>query len=226
MTGELIPLFAVPFLKTRIEGYEELNRKLKNIILECEKSGEHFKNNRALVFQPDGLYESKFDFFNWSFSEVKELEKKIFINLYQLIGKVNNYDQNILKDLHIKTESWFHVMRNNAYFPVHSHSMASWSGVYCVDPGDTVEADERSGRLEFINPHPQASTYVDMANANLKGVFETGHVGVNFKEGELVLFPSWLQHYVLPYKGSRERITVAFNAMFSYRGSIENVKPK
>ena len=30
--------------------------------------------------------------------------------------------------------------------------------------------------------------------------------------GQLVIFPSWLMHEVLPYLGERERIVVAFNA--------------
>jgi hypothetical protein len=31
------------------------------------------------------------------------------------------------------------------------------------------------------------------------------------KSGQLVLFPSWLLHAVRPYRGERERISVAFN---------------
>ena len=31
------------------------------------------------------------------------------------------------------------------------------------------------------------------------------------KSGQLVLFPSWLRHAVRPYRGDRERISVAFN---------------
>jgi uncharacterized protein (TIGR02466 family) len=31
------------------------------------------------------------------------------------------------------------------------------------------------------------------------------------RSGQLVLFPSWLLHAVRPYRGDRERISVAFN---------------
>lgn len=31
------------------------------------------------------------------------------------------------------------------------------------------------------------------------------------KAGRLVMFPSWLLHQVRPYRGSRERISIAFN---------------
>jgi hypothetical protein len=35
---------------------------------------------------------------------------------------------------------------------------------------------------------------------------------------ELLLFPSWLQHDVLPYEGNTHRIRVAFNARFAMAG--------
>jgi hypothetical protein len=32
-----------------------------------------------------------------------------------------------------------------------------------------------------------------------------------------VLFPSWLQHEVMPFYGSDERITIAFNCWFGMK---------
>ncbi|MCP4201431.1 MAG: hypothetical protein GY769_05790, partial [bacterium] len=29
--------------------------------------------------------------------------------------------------------------------------------------------------------------------------------------GMIIMFPSWLQHAVRPYRGNRERISIAFN---------------
>jgi len=37
--------------------------------------------------------------------------------------------------------------------------------------------------------------------------------------GQLVLFPSWLLHEVMPYEGDDVRITVAFNARFKLQGA-------
>ena len=36
---------------------------------------------------------------------------------------------------------------------------------------------------------------------------------LGFKAGQLVLFPSWLQHEVLPFYGSDERITIMYSPM-------------
>ena len=42
--------------------------------------------------------------------------------------------------------------------------------------------------------------------------FSTTPVYLTHRAGQLVMFPSWLYHEVLPYHGQRERIVVAFNA--------------
>ncbi len=46
--------------------------------------------------------------------------------------------------------------------------------------------------------------------------FQLSHLSTPLKPGQLVLFPSWMQHYVSPFEPSGEgvRITVAFNARF------------
>lgn len=223
MSKQLNPIFSVPFYQTKFDDVDTLNAKLKQLFIQKEQEGDAHRNVGAFVNQPEGLYESKFNLFDWQYAEIKELEKKCWTSLYGLIGEINRYDRDTLLRLHIKAESWFHIMRKHSYFSTHCHPMASWSGVYCVDPGDQVSSDSRSGRLEFINPFPAASTYVDMANVRLTGIYETNHVGIQLQAGQLVIFPSWLQHQVLPYLGEKERITVAFNASFMLQGPLPTI---
>ena len=40
----------------------------------------------------------------------------------------------------------------------------------------------------------------------------------DIKEGTVILFPYYLDHYVKPLKDDVERITIAFNIMSSYNG--------
>ena len=96
--------------------------------------------------------------------------------------------------------------------------MHSWSGVYCVKhDGDDPASD--SGRLTFINPHSAATMYLDMALANMKPPHAMSPRSLRLEPGQLVLFPSWLLHEVLPFEGEGERITVAFNARFMLDGA-------
>ena len=54
----------------------------------------------------------------------------------------------------------------------------------------------------------------DIPLANMPDSFQLSHLSTPLKPGQLVLFPSWKQHYVGSFdpNGEDVRITVAFNA--------------
>jgi hypothetical protein len=93
--------------------------------------------------------------------------------------------------------------------------MASWSGVYCVDPGGRDDGKRESGALSFMNPNIASAMYLDAANANLSGAYGNQVRHLYMEPGQLVLFPSWIMHDVKPFQGDGERITVAFNCWFT-----------
>ena len=65
-----------------------------------------------------------------------------------------------------------------------------------------------------FDPRLGASMYLDPGNAKLVHPFAFQLINLRLSAGHLVLFPSFLQHEVAPYAGTRERITVAFNVAF------------
>lgn len=212
--------FGVPMLVTRMENCEPLNKRLRDRFVELEGKGTEYANSERLVRRNAELFESKFTLFDWPFPEVGELRDWCFGQLYALIRELNGYTTDELRRLHISCESWFHLTRKGGFFGVHNHPLHSWSGVYCVrHDGDDPESD--SGRLVFPNPNLAASQYVDMATLKMKAPFALGTQSLRLEAGQLVLFPSWLLHEVLPYTGDTERITVAFNAKFRMEG-VEN----
>ena len=86
--------------------------------------------------------------------------------------------------------------------------MATWSGVYYVDPGD-ITPDAPGGLLELV--HPVAASVMTF----FPSVLPSAQL-VQPKAGMLILFPSYLQHNVRMYRGQRPRICVAFNAHVRY----------
>ena len=61
--------------------------------------------------------------------------------------------------------------------------------------------------------------YLDMALANMKPPYAMSPRMLRLEPGQLVIFPSWMLHEVLPFDGEGERITVAFNARFMLDGA-------
>ena len=55
-------------------------------------------------------------------------------------------------------------------------------------------------------------SFYEQFNPNVVYWFEP-----NPKSGKLVIFPSWLCHYVYPNKSKTQRISIAFNTQFEKR---------
>ena len=84
-----------------------------------------------------------------------------------------------------------------------------------VASGENDADQPESGKLSFLNP--MAQMYFDSGNSQLQFPYQTGSYALNLKPGQLVLFPSWVPHQVMPFYGEGERITVAFNCAMSLR---------
>jgi uncharacterized protein (TIGR02466 family) len=107
--------------------------------------------------------------------------------------------------------AWATICRTNAYHAPHSHPDSAWSGVYYVDGGSREPGRPLSGVLEFLDPR-----------AGVEAVTAPGDpYGEPFRiqpeDGLLVIFPSWLYHWVHPYAGRTPRIAVSFNATLRAR---------
>jgi uncharacterized protein (TIGR02466 family) len=208
------PAFAVPFGEVFHPQPEALNADLHSLILALEARGTAYRNPDPVVHQPDGLFESEFEFFGREEPCVQQLRQWVWSTLAEFIRSINPSFASQPAGLRIASQTWFHVTREGGYFGYHNHPMASWSGVYCVADGDPDHSRSNNGCLVFPHPLTAANAYIDPANASLAWPFTQGNFVLNLRPGQLVLFPSWLGHYVTPFYGDAQRITVAFNAWF------------
>lgn len=206
-------LFPVPFGFDRHPSPSTLNAALRALFLARE--GDAHRNPSPYTERNAALFESRFDLFAWPEPEVRELREFCLSRLTQLVQSLNRHPPERMRSLRMSVESWFHVTRRNGWFGVHNHPNASWSGVYCVDGGLRDPANPDSGKLTFLHPHADGAMHVDAGNETLAPPFNVQHVGYLLEAGQLILFPSWVQHLVTPFTGDGERITVAFNVTFA-----------
>lgn len=217
MPPTIAPMFAVPFAQEMLTDCEPVNTALKALFLEREAQGSRHANPHPSLRQQPGVFESEFEVFAWPEKPVQTLRAFAWQALGRTIQQLNGYSAEQMQRLQIFSHTWFHITRSGGFTILHTHPMASWSGVYCVAAG-THDADRpESGVLRFHNPHFYSNLFLDPGNARFTEPFHHGSWSVPLKAGQLVLFPSWLQHEVLPYYGSDERITVAFNCWFALR---------
>lgn len=101
-------------------------------------------------------------------------------------------------------DGWVNVNRQGAFNAPHDHGGAHLSGVYYVA---VPESDDRhSGALEFLNPAGAASAQLP----NGRPMMMT-RVLKRPRAGWMVIFPSYLRHWVYPNQEDADRVSIAFN---------------
>src|SRR4051812_42367110 len=102
----------------------------------------------------------------------------------------------------LSLSGWAAICRAGAYHAPHAHPDSAWSGAYYVDAGPSRPDSPLGGVLEFLDPRGGAEAVTapgDPYGAPLR---------VRPEAGLLVVFPSWLYHWVHPYAGQIPRIAV------------------
>lgn len=213
------PMFAVPFGNVLNPQAPVLNAALRTLFLERAAEGAKWAKPDSTMRVNPGLFESHFDLFKWPEPEIEQLRDFCWTHLRQFVTGLGTLPEAQMAALGISADVWFHVTRRGGYFGLHNHAMASWSGVYCVDAGRDDGTHPDSGALTFANPFSMAAMFLDPANAAMRSPYNSFNRSFKLAPGQLILFPSWLQHYVQPFHGEGERITVAFNAWFNLPAS-------
>ena len=112
------------------------------------------------------------------------------------------------EDLYI-TDMWSNVLRIGETHRPHTHSNNLVSGIFYIQCNDDSPA------INFIDPRPQTTVLQPQQKEYTKENSTTWQVPA--KINRMVLFPSWLQHYV-PKNNSYDRISISFNVML--RGQV------
>ena len=111
------------------------------------------------------------------------------------------------EDLSLKIFAWMNANPQGGFNAPHSHPGAHWSGVYYVAQPEVTVGN--SGMIEFIDPR------TDLPNWRILGAsaFKLKKK-LRPEPGEMILFPSYLVHWVYPNESEEERVSIAFNATF------------
>lgn len=197
VSDDLVLVFPTPIIKRTVPGAEAINRRLSEIVLEREERdlGEAKSNQ--------GGWQSKADLLDWPYPEIEQVKRWI-ADAVKAMTAYTTGKPNVSGNLDVM--AWANVNRFGDYNKPHSHPESMWSGVYYIRAG-TPNADRpSSGIIEFIDPR----VAVEMI-AVPGGPFD-GRYKVRPEAGLILVFPSWLLHFVNPYLGEDPRISIAFNA--------------
>jgi len=136
-------------------------------------------------------------------------------NLYKFICKnASRYYaecQPIIRRNIFMNQSWINITDKGEGQTFHQHCDSIISGVY------HYKSNGNDGEIVFKNPIPFAS--LGLFPASTGGQCKE-QIGLNPKEGQLILFPGWLEHKVVENTTDHRRISFSFN--FLSDNSVEH----
>lgn len=198
---EVRVLFPVPLVTIRLDGADELNRRLLGEVDRRRTSEPGLDRSNRYGWH------SALDLFDRPEPAHTQLAREIEAMVAAVTAKLI---PNLPDAVEMAHEGWVNVSPTHAINAPHDHPGGFWSGTYYVQvPTPDDGADNLSGAIEFIDPRGSIG-----ANARLETPFTRGKFTARPVAGMCLMWPSFLRHWVHPNRSSGDRVSVAFNSRF------------
>lgn len=160
-----------------------------------------------------GIFESDFDLLASEHPGLVKLRGFIGATISSVVAQMNGGEVDPRRLKVVITDSWFHITNDGGFHDAHYHGGCSWCGIYYVQSGDPVRReDSRQGAANGVNrfycPLPTGGTIGDYGNHYL----DNNRIDVPPEDGMLLIFPSYLLHSAIAYRGQKDRVIISFNS--------------
>lgn len=194
--------FPTVFMVREFDGTETLNQRLEALMLRLEKETKNIAASTTNI----GGFHSKTNLFSRPEPEVAGLREMAQQALDDYLPKLLAANCHVPPaKLAMRLWGWGINMRAGDINFQHVHPDAKVSGVYYVSvPPLPPGAAPEEGAIMFVDPRPRAQMN-RLPN-------QTTEIILNPKPGTLIMFPSYYEHAVIPFRGAGVRTCIAFNA--------------
>lgn len=190
-------LFYTPLLRFRLPDHEALDAALL-------AEGERLRGDSAGVNKSNrGGWHSEGNLFDDPAEPIQTLRRAAVLSIMEatrsVTGKVDP------EQLDMKLFAWMNMNPVGGFNAPHTHPGAHWSGVYYVRQPKVDSGN--SGMIEFLDPRSDLPNWRILQAKAFRPKRK-----LRPEAGEIVLFPSYLVHWVYPNEVGGERVSIAFNA--------------
>lgn len=189
--------YATPILARVVPDHITVNENLSALILDREITSNGLNKSNV------GGWHSQEDFLKWGTTDV-EVVKNWFALAIKSINDIAIGPERRSGEL--DATAWANVCRSGDYHQPHFHPGNDWSGVYYVATGNNGNETKTAGCIDMLDPRS------GVGMMHTPGMPYTGTVQFKPEAGMILVFPSWLIHYVHPHEGPNARISIALNA--------------
>ena len=182
---------------TNFIAKETLN--IDNVKIErfCRQERERDQKGR-IVSSIGGWQSQRFNYFSADLRDIYHIVE----NRFKYLNKHFNF-KDVERNIFIY---WININSKNSFHYKHPHPGCLFSAVYYV------KVPQNSGSIILHNPRSYQSLYITPHMIESYNTFNSSIYTIQPKEGQLIIFPGWLEHEVLPSDTEEERISISFNS--------------
>lgn len=201
--GELqegfVNLWPTIMIQRILPGHEENNPKFAAHIEEMERTHKSEKKDFTTDFIQQNLFELDLPPVNWLRTHLNQTIQAYF------------REMGMRYEIKWQVQGWANINRLGDYHENHNHPRSYLSGTYYVKVPETV--DTVGNRTDI---RPNCITFLDPRGAvNMIAIRDDPYVAyehtVEPKPGLLMMWPSFVYHFVHPNLSNDDRISVSFN---------------
>jgi uncharacterized protein (TIGR02466 family) len=195
-----LPLWPTLLLQRQLPGHDRANRVLRQIITELETANENLTTDYL-----DG------NFLGMDHPVVGWLRDCVNKTAADYLRR-----QGLDYQVQWSLQGWANINRFGDYHDLHNHPHSYLSGTYYVAVPQQQEElpgrkDRRPGAISFYDPRPQANMTAIRDDAQV----EAEHT-VQPQPGMILMWPSFLHHFVHPNLSKQTRVSVSFNLVLKW----------
>jgi len=202
LTDNLIALYPTSLLHRRIFGMEQINQQLAAYIKNLEQTEPNAVDGSTNY----GGFQTSTELLKRDQPALNAVKQQITMAVQKYARLLIEQECSVMpQKVEFALWGWGVILREGHSQGIHVHPYANISGVYYVAaPAGALEASGEAGRISFYDPRPRANMNQMPRQVTRRTQAPT--------PGDLLLFPSWLEHSVSAFQGPGERICLAFNA--------------
>ncbi len=200
----MLKLWPTHFMQRQLPGYEKPTDLLQMLILRMDTEQENLTTN----YLSTGFLQQQHPATQWLLQCVNKT----------VVDYLHESGQRYKAEWHV--QSWPNVNRFGDYHDLHNHPHSYLSGTYYVQVPQSGKAlagraDRRPGAISFYDPRPQANMTAVKDDPQIEAEYT-----VMPQAGSILLWPSFLHHFVHPNLSDDPRISISFNIVLKWSDEL------
>ena len=204
ISAQQLDAFATPVAHAILKDSESLRADLRAAVTERRETQD------SLVRSNFGGWHSDTKMQDWGGDAARFVADKAVA----IARRMSHFEGVEPADVHWSSYMWANLLPPGGVNMLHTHAGELWAAVFYVDTGSDEGGDASVGGELVLEDPRFPMTHMKDNRFRMKGADgqpQDHSMRLSLGAGHMVVFPAWLRHGVLPYKGGGERLSVAIN---------------